>query len=163
MKMKRKVPLSLTFCVAVGLTNLSSCGVSPSNTSESCQFDVFTKNIETMAAQKRVELGGTIPQSCGTLTRENSGKLVVAVRLVGEEDETVRLAAVQAGDRTKDFDPVAANLKVGSIDAVFSSASEPSWAVPWADSPDTFEVALLAPIERSNDKLPRKASVKLSL
>ena len=140
-----------------------SCGVGPTNTAENCQFEVFTANVATLASRKRVELSGNMPPSCETLTRENTGKLVVAVRLVGEENEDIRLAAVQAGNRSKQFDPDLANLKVGSLDAAFSSTSEPSWAVPWADAPDVFEVALLAPLATTDENLPRKASIKLSL
>ncbi len=144
------------------LLALAACG-GPLNNAENCSFDVFTSSVDTQSTRKLIQLQGEMPAACETLTRENSGKLVVEVRVVGQENEDVALAGVQAGVRRKDFDTQATSLKVGSVDARFSSSSEPTWQVPWADAPELFQVALSAPLDVNTDSVPQAAQVKLSL
>jgi hypothetical protein len=144
------------------LAVLAGCG-SPVNDTELCSFEVRTEGITTQAASKVINLRGEMPSTCNALTRENEGKIVVQVRLTGPQDEDISLARVQAGTRSKSFDPVSSNLRAGSVDASFSSQSEPDWAVPWSDAPSRFEVAVLAPLDASDDLVPQKATVRLSL
>lgn len=141
---------------------LSSCG-GPENNSEYCQLELTNKLVTVQSAQKFVTLSGDLPSNCETLTRENNGKLIVQVRLVGPKDEDITLNQVQAGSRTKSFDPVASNLKAGSLDASFTSQAEPGWAIPWKDSPNSITVAVLAPLDAQDAELPQRASVRLSL
>jgi hypothetical protein len=141
---------------------LGSCG-GPENNSEYCQLELTNQLVTVQSAQKFVTLSGDLPTNCETLTRENSGKLIVQVRLVGPKDEDIALNQVQAGSRTKSFDPVASNLKAGSLDASFTSQAEPGWAIPWKDTPNSITVAVLAPLEAKDTELPQRASVRLSL
>lgn len=141
---------------------LLTCG-SPTNDAELCTFDVKTQAVATQAASKLVSMSADLPSSCQTLTRDNSGKLIVEVTVSGPKDEGIVLQSVQAGDRDKSFDPVANNLKAGRLDTQFSSQSEPEWTVPWSDSPQRFVVALLAPLNAPEAALPQKATVRLSL
>lgn len=141
---------------------LNGCGA-PENNSEYCQFEVTSKAVTVLSARKAVTLSGELPPKCDILTRENSGKLTVQLRLVGPKDEDITLNQVQAGSRSKSFNPAASNLKAGSLDASFSSQAEPGWAIPWTDSPDSFIVAVLAPLDAPDTELPQRASVRLSL
>lgn len=140
----------------------SSCG-GTTNDSEACSFDVTSSEVITESTRTVIELEGDLPPTCETLTRENSGKLVVEIRLAGEENSAIGLAEVEAGSRRKEFNPQQASLRAGSLDAQFSSQSEPAWSVPWADRPDFFKVAISAPLGTSSSDAPQRATVRLSL
>jgi hypothetical protein len=141
---------------------LAACG-SPTNDSEVCSFEVVSEGVATQSASKLVSLVGTMPAQCATLTTENSGRLTVQISLAGPKDPNIVLQSAEAGDRSKSFDPVGNNLRAGSLDTRFSSQTEPAWAVPWADSPSRFNVALAAPLSASDESLPSRATVRLVL
>lgn len=144
------------------LLTLSACG-GAQNSSELCSFDVFQNSTETQSTRTLVELQGPLPEACQTLTRENTGKLVVDVRVEGDPNPGVALAEVKSGNRTREFDESVTNLGAGSVDARFSSLIEPDWQVPWEDRPSSFTVALSAPLGSTASNLPNRARVTLSL
>jgi hypothetical protein len=152
---KALTPLALALvCQSCGGTN---------NDAEYCLFDVTSSGVTTESTRTIIELQGELPPSCETLTRENVGKLVVEIRLSGDASPSTGLAEVEAGSRRKDFNPEVANLRAGSLDAQFSSQSEPDWSVPWEDRPETFKVALSAPLGTISSAAPQRATVRLSL
>lgn len=140
----------------------SSCG-GTKNDAEACLFDATLSDVITESTRTVINLEGNLPPACETLTRENSGKLVIEIRMAGAENSAIGLAEVEAGKRRKEFNPQQASLRAGSLDAQFSSQSEPEWSVPWTDRPDVFKVAISAPLGTRTTDAPQRATVRLSL